>query len=526
MRNSDRNGNPWPEPLGLRSATDSPPTMSIEIVPSSIRSWVEDISKRMNCPIEMAAVTAIAAYAGFIGRRCGVKPKENDSWIEIPNLWGALIAPPSRLKSSILKAVYQPIFDLEDEAHKEFQPKREEHHRNIEKLRFELNLLKKTNDCAMASEIADKTIQIERLNRERPEAPRFVVNDATVEKLGELLANNPAGLTMLRDELSGFLFGLQKSGHESDRAFYLEAWTGSGRNMTDRIGRGTIRSIQNCVSVFGTIQPDMLNQFFHSSITKQNSGDGMFQRFQLMVYPDLGTEYTYVDQAPDHQAAKTAERIFRKIQNLNYEKICDDPSSKTPYLKFSPEAQRLFSAWLTDLEFRLRSGKIESPAYEAHLGKFRGLLPSLALIFHLIQFDSKNPLGHLIGIDETKAALAWCELLEAHALKIYSMFNAPARTASLRLAQRILDGDISDNMTVRSVYRKQWSGLKNSKTVVAGLDELETLNWVRIEKAQHSQSDLIRLNPLFTASPMPTLGADGSIIRAKRNESLRNGEAQ
>jgi len=45
---------------------------------------------------------------------------------------------------------------------------------------------------------------------EVPEVPpprerRYVVNDTTVEKLGELLNQNPNGLLLFRDELSGFL---------------------------------------------------------------------------------------------------------------------------------------------------------------------------------------------------------------------------------------------------------------------------------------------------------------------------------
>ncbi len=46
-----------------------------------------------------------------------------------------------------------------------------------------------------------------------------IVNDVSVEKLGELLKENPRGLLMVRDELAGFLANLERKEYQSDRAF-------------------------------------------------------------------------------------------------------------------------------------------------------------------------------------------------------------------------------------------------------------------------------------------------------------------
>src|SRR4030095_6451295 len=69
---------------------------------------------------------------------------------------------------------------------------------------------------------------------------RFYTNDSTVEKLGALLNENPAGLLLIRDELAGWLRTLEKPGREGDREFFLEAWNGVGDFYVDRIGRGTL----------------------------------------------------------------------------------------------------------------------------------------------------------------------------------------------------------------------------------------------------------------------------------------------
>src|SRR5207244_11148479 len=68
---------------------------------------------------------------------------------------------------------------------------------------------------------------------EVPEVPplrerRYVVNDTTVEKLGELLNQNPNGLLLFRDALSGCLRLMARPRHATDRGFYSEAWNGTG----------------------------------------------------------------------------------------------------------------------------------------------------------------------------------------------------------------------------------------------------------------------------------------------------------
>ncbi len=68
------------------------------------------------------------------------------------------------------------------------------------------------------------------------------MHDTTVEKLGELLNQNPRGLLLMRDELSGLLRTLDKPGREGDREFFLEGWNGTGSYTYDRISRGTTHS--------------------------------------------------------------------------------------------------------------------------------------------------------------------------------------------------------------------------------------------------------------------------------------------
>ena len=82
---------------------------------------------------------------------------------------------------------------------------------------------------------------------------RLIAADATFESLHQLLAENPAGVFVLRDELSGWLASLERQGRESERCFYLECWSGDTGFTVDRIGRGSIHVEHCCVSLFGGI---------------------------------------------------------------------------------------------------------------------------------------------------------------------------------------------------------------------------------------------------------------------------------
>jgi hypothetical protein len=131
----------------------------------------------------------------------------------------------------------------------------------------------------------------------RPILRRYKTNDSTVEKLGELLRENPAGLLILRDELVGLIASWEREGREGDRAFFLEGWNGNQSFDTDRIGRGHISIPNVCMSIFGGIQPDKLVGYLEQA-TQTLANDGMLQRFQVLVYPDP-RRWEWRDRSPD-----------------------------------------------------------------------------------------------------------------------------------------------------------------------------------------------------------------------------------
>jgi len=325
-------------------------------------------------------------------------------------------------------------------------------------------------------------ISIPKLSEDEPSAVRYVVNDSTVEKLGELLNQNPHGLLLFRDELTGWLRTLDREGHENDRAFYLEAWNGNGPYTYDRIGRGTLHIEAACVSILGGIQPGPLADYLRAAVRGGGGDDGLMQRFQLVVYPDDPGPWREVDRWPDTQAKNQTFSLFQALASLDPltigAKVADE--DEVPFLRFAPDAQAFFSEWRTDLEQKVRT-QDEHPVLEAHLSKYRSLMPSLALLFHLLAVVGGTAEG---GVSKRAAELAaaWCDFLEAHARRLYQGVTQHSLFAARQLAERIKAGKLPNPFTPHQVYHNGWIGLSTPDDVERAAEILEDLHRLRAER--------------------------------------------
>jgi len=291
------------------------------------------------------------------------------------------------------------------------------------------------------------------------------------------------------------LRSLNKQGREGDREFFLESWNGTGSYSVDRIGRGTLHVEALCLSILGGIQPSKLAKYVADATEAGWGDDGLLQRFQILIYPEGNKNWQLIDRWPNTEAREQAYLIYKKIAGLLPEEVgaTQGEYEEIPALRFSEEAQSLFNAWLSRLEHRLHSEEVESPAFESHLAKYRSLMPSLALIFHLVEWAIGESTGGPVTVGAAQKAAAWCDFLEQHALKVYAGAINPEIEAAHALAKKIEKGNVEDGSEVRSIYRKQWSLLRNHSAVMDALQVLEDCHWVRVEIVATSGSGRHRI---------------------------------
>ena len=189
---------------------DEPMTaFPLDALPGPIRQFAIEGAASLTAPPELIAVPALVVAAAAIGGSRIIELKQG--WTEPASVFAAVISPTGTMKSPALQLATAPLQAL---------------------------------------------------------SPRDVPTwtaDVTVERLAQLLADNPRGLLLIRDELSAWVKSMNqyKQGKGADRQFYLSVWSGAPVKV-DRVGGGTPTSIsiaRPCLSVVGCMPPEVLGEF-------------------------------------------------------------------------------------------------------------------------------------------------------------------------------------------------------------------------------------------------------------------------
>lgn len=473
----------WPAPEVIKSEMLAVQPMLEEMLPDPFRHWLADIAHRIQCPLDFVAAAAIVMTSSIIGAGCGIRPKERDDWTVIPNLWGGVIGRPGMLKSPAIAEALKPLRRLEEVAKDDYEDEARNYSAELAAFESEKKALRdkmvKGAKSSNKQVITDLTDEFKNLDAPSPPPwRRYRTNDSTIEKISRLLSENDRGILVSRDELIGLLSTWDRDGHEGDRAYYLEAWTGSGNYTSDRVGAGTIYSPNLCVSIFGGIQPSKLIVYLSDAVNNQKN-DGLIQRFQLLVYPDASAAWEYVDQYPNQAEKNRAFLVIEKLAAMDFNAYGAtlEKFEKIPCFHFAGDAQAFFISWLTALEHKVRASD-ESPIMVEHLNKYRSLMPSLALIFHLIEVADAQASG-AVTLRSTEMAVRWCDYLESHARRIYGLVGNGVMQAATRLARKIEAGALTDGFTARDVYIKQWSLLEEPSIAKGAIEHLVEAGWLR-----------------------------------------------
>lgn len=493
-------GEDWPNPVPLPNAL--PPVMKFdfELLPYELRDWVSDISERMQCPPDFAAVGAVVAISSLIGARALVAPKAVDDFTAAPNLWGMIVGRPGVMKTPALSEVLKPLNRLEAEEREKWKTVHEEWIVDCD-----LTAMQSDKRRSEAKKLAEKDPTAAREKLRAPELPpepvarRYLVNDSTIEKLGELLTKNPWGMLVYRDELHGLLCDMDRQGQEGSRSFYLSAYDGKHGHTVDRIGRGEVNIPRVCLSMLGGIQPGKVQSYVREAVAGGSADDGLLQRFGLAVWPDVSTSWTYIDRKPNIEARRLADAVFDRISKLQ-----PGTDGNPSEWRFSPDAQNLYQSWIEKLEPEIRGDELH-PALVSHLSKYRKLVPALALIFAMIDTpDSEN----VIQEAEFLRAISWAEYLRTHAERLYSAAVIPETAGAQALLAKIRAGKLADGFRLKDVQQKGWSGLATTEAVRKAVEILVDYDWLDRQEGRSRDalgrgrpSECYFINPLGLKNP-------------------------
>lgn len=154
-----------------------------------------------------------------------------------------------------------------------------------------------------------------------------------------------------------------------------------------------------------------------------------------------------------------------------------EEGAKAPYFRFENAAQERFFQWWSALE----NGELrqeEHPIVVEHLAKYRSLMPSLALLFHLIDVADGRNAGP-VTLQAVEMAMCWCELLAAHARRVYGTVTGSRIRAAVQLAEKLSQGALGARFGLRDVYHREWGLLDTKERAAAACQELIQALWLR-----------------------------------------------
>ena len=138
---------------------------------------------------------------------------------------------------------------------------------------------------------------------------------------------------------------------------------------------------------------------------------------------------------------------------------------------FTSEGYEVFCDWYDSLTVTL-SGE-DDPLLQEHFGKYRSLMPKLALIFHVVEGEGGN-----VSASSARKAAAWCAYLESHARRIYSLGRHAEAEAAQVITRKLSKGELADGFTVRDIRQKGWALLKDNQAIESTLELLTNAGWI------------------------------------------------
>ncbi|SOC04751.1 DUF3987 domain-containing protein [Rhodobacter maris] len=438
----------WPAPDLRLLRSDLPPAPELpvaEVLKPRLARWVANAAQAKGAPADYVFAALLTVAASVIGNSRWVTIWED--WSEPPMIWAMCIGLPSAGKSPAIDALLQPLRKVERPMREAAKAERKAWEERAEIAKLAEQTWKEAAKLAIKAGETPPDRPKSCDAGPPPHVPRLVVNDGTIEKLGAILAQQPRGTLQMRDELAGWLEGMQRyAAGGTDRPFWLEAF--GGRDFTvERMGREPLTISRLSICVLGGIQPDRLK-----SLLFKADDDGLLARF-LPIWPDPAPLCRPLNGA----GAAEMEAILARL--LSLEMVTDETGEKRPwFVHFSESARDLMQefrkterVWEADVEGLLLS----------FIGKLPGLAARLALVLAYLDWaadDSGEP--REITVEHFGRA---AHLVEAYLLPMARRAYADAATPKpLRAARRLLAILRKENwnrFTSRDVLRLDRAGL-------------------------------------------------------------------
>jgi hypothetical protein len=459
----------WGEPdMGvLRLRRRDPPTLPLEVLGDRWSEWVVDTASAAACPVDYVVAPLLASASALIGNARWAQAW--DGWAEPPHLWVDVVGDSGtgkspgadRLLRDVLRGIERRMVGDYPDRLREWQSAAEFDKITMKRWQVDLREAQEKKKplppmpLPTASDIA-------------PEKPRLCQHDVTIEQVGALLATAaPKGLMIVRDELAGWLTGMEAY-HPAGRAFWLEAYGGRFYRVERRKHAKEPIEIEHLVvAVCGGIQPNRLSEL------TAGPDDGMFSRF-LWFWPNP-VPFRRGMATPN---AEWATETLDKLRELD---LAPGDPPKPILMMLESDAQPHLVRFAQEMqECADRAGGLLQSAY----GKARGSALRLSLVLEWLWYVAKTdmplPPDRISGEALISAIALVGEYSMPMAERVFGDAGANDFERDAATLARWIIKDRPDEVHVRTLLREtRLPGLRTAERIRAVADLLVEADWLR-----------------------------------------------
>lgn len=485
---------PWPE-IDWFDVLDLPdfPTNAL---PDVVRQWVEAESHATQTPADLAGLLALAVCSATIARRVVVEPRPG--WREPVNLFTAVLLEPGNRKSAVFADAMKPLRDLEAELIEAARPivaraqsDRRQDEGRLRKL--EKTAAEKPGDEALQARHEAGNLAADLADDAEPVLPRLIVDDATSEKLGIMLAEQGGRIASMSPEGGVFdlMAGLYSKSGIPQFGVYLMGHSGDDL-ITDRVSRKTVRVERPALTCAYAMQPAVIEGLAENTAFR---GRGLLARF-LYAAPQSWIGRREIAPAPVSDATREAYRqAVRALADVKAEFV----------LQLSGDAAALLCEWETEVEAMLGDGG-QLEIMRDWGAKLAGATLRLAAVVHCVEHGAAGRIdGRTIA-----AAVEIARYLVPHAEAVLGMMLAKESSGNddARYVLRWIERHGRREFTKRDAQQHGKRRFPQADEIDPALAELTRRGFIRLRPAEPNgpgrrPSPAYEVNPAAFADAKP-----------------------
>jgi hypothetical protein len=471
QRGDGDHGEPDPEMLEnpdmrvMRQYEREPPRFPIELFGEAWARWANSNAEAAAGPVDYVMAIIPPTVGTLLGNARWALATPD--WSEPPAIWAVAVSPSGDRKSPGADVTLKRVIpEFEHRMARDFPEQRRQ--RLIEIMEW------KDADEAWQTAAAEGDPLPEPPEGPpppEPQMPRIKTSDITIEKLATLLSDIPKGLMLVRDELAGWLMGMNIY-NASGRQFWIECYGGRPYTLERQKYTHPILIPRLTTSIYGTIQPEKL-----AEIARREPDDGLLPR---MLYFWQHPKPFQIGR----EAVKTSWAIdaLDRLRRLELRK--GERGLEPVYVPLTEMAQNSLEAFgqLMDERKELAGGMLRS-AY----GKAPGFVLRLALIMQFMWWAADDNMPDEPTHISKKAVLAAARLVAGYfmpmAARVFGDADSPEVDKHAATIARWIIRERQQEVHVRKLQRGEYRGgrlpgLRDAPTIRAACRALVEAGWL------------------------------------------------